>query len=196
MDVEAGHHILSAEKIQSISASMAENHSIPQRIIRKPQGFPGNGMGFCADNLRNQLSPNGYPYSALVYPLLPAPISERFSFVSIWYPTHIHRVIHRLTYHRDICCADTTQISTILHNYTLYYTLLHFHHLFTHKHSIRYAIHTDIMEGFIHYCISIYLFICVVTIGAKYLYSIMLVYFYSGNNHCISVITKSSIYSL
>lgn len=126
MDVEADHHILSAEKIQSISANMAENHSIPQRIIRKPQGFPGNGMGFCADNLRNQLSPNGYPYSALVYPLLPAPISERFSFVSIWYPTHIHRVIHRLTYHRDICCADTTQISTKTEFSILFSTLLHY----------------------------------------------------------------------
>ena len=37
-------------------------------MLSIPQGFPGNGMEFCADYLGNQLSPNGYPYSALVYP--------------------------------------------------------------------------------------------------------------------------------
>lgn len=97
---------------QSISASISGNHSIPQhyltnltRFSQIPFGFRGNGIGMCADNLGNQLRPT--PYT----------IPRWFiQWSTIWYPTLIHKVIHSLTYHCDICCADTTQNCTIMHN--------------------------------------------------------------------------------
>lgn len=115
MDVEAGRHILYAMNFRVSQRVWQKSHSIPQKMLSIPQGFPGNGMEFCADYLGNQLSPIPFPTPRWFIHM----VSNTLANDSHLYPHGIHKVIHSLTYHRDLPSA-------VLHFSPLFCTIIHY----------------------------------------------------------------------